>query len=51
MLLDLNKYDDVKTYQRYGQECYMDNITKQLRPKTPEETVRQKILQWLMKDL
>ena len=51
MLLDLNKYDDLKTYQRYGKECYMDNITKQLRPKTPEETVRQKILQWLIKDL
>ncbi|MBQ9763071.1 MAG: type I restriction enzyme HsdR N-terminal domain-containing protein [Phascolarctobacterium sp.] len=51
MLLDLSKYDNLKTYQRHGKECYMDNITKQLRPKTPEETIRQKILMWLIKDL
>lgn len=51
MLLDLGKYNNLKTYQRYGKECYMDNITKQLCPKTPEETVRQKVIQWLIKEI
>ena len=51
MLLNLSKYDNLKTYQRNGKECYLDNITKQLRPKTPEENVRQKILQWLINDI
>lgn len=51
MLLDLSKYNNLKTYQRHGKECYMDSITKQLRPKTPEEMVRQKILQWLVDEI
>ena len=40
-----------KLYLRKGKECYLDPYRDKLIPATPEETVRQKILIWLEKEL
>lgn len=39
------------TYIRNKRECYYDFVSKQLRIKTPEETVRQKLLRFLVDEL
>ena len=40
-----------KLYLRKGKECYLDPYRDKLIPATPEETVRQKVLIWLEKEL
>ena len=47
MKIDLNIYQDPKVYYREGKECYLDFVNNCLRPVTPEEYVRQKILLFL----
>lgn len=39
------------TYFRNNRECYYDFVSKQLRIKTPEETVRQKLLRFLVDEM
>lgn len=39
------------TYMRNNRKCYYDFVSKQLRIKTPEETVRQKLLHFLVEEL
>ncbi|MCL2672438.1 MAG: type I restriction enzyme HsdR N-terminal domain-containing protein [Clostridiales bacterium] len=39
------------TYTRNNRACYYDFVSKQLRIKTPEETVRQKLLRFLVDEL
>jgi len=38
-------------YKRNGKDCYLDPIRKMLIYVTPEETVRQKVISYLIKDL
>ena len=38
-------------YKRNGKDCYLDPIRKKLIPITPEETVRQKVISYLMDTL
>ena len=38
-------------YKRNGKDCYLDPIRQRLIVVTPEETIRQKIIFWLMQDL
>lgn len=40
-----------KIYKRDGRECYLDPIRQKLIFITPEETVRQKMVSWLMDSL
>lgn len=49
--INLNATKDPKTWPRDGIPCYFDPISKRLRKKTPEETVRQKILSFLMETM
>lgn len=49
----MNK-SDVKLppiYKRKGRECYLDPIRKKLIYITPEETVRQRVISWLINEL
>ena len=39
------------TYKRNGKKCYLDPIRKRLIYVTPEETVRQKVISYLLKEL
>jgi len=36
-----------KVYRRKGKDCYLDEVSKKLRIKTPEETIRQKLIKYL----
>lgn len=45
--INLNVTKDPKTWSNDGVLCYFDPVSKRLRKKTPEETVRQKILSFL----
>lgn len=38
-------------YKRNGKDCYLDPIRKKLIPITPEETIRQKVISYLMDTL
>jgi len=49
--IDLSKAELPQIYKRNGRECYLDPIRKKLVFITPEETVRQKVLSFLMKEL
>lgn len=40
-----------KTYLKNGKECFMDTIRNKLIYVTPEETVRQKVVSYLIEDL
>ena len=40
-----------KTYKRNGRDCYFDPIRKRLIYVTPEETVRQEVIRWLIEEL
>ncbi len=47
-------YEDLrlpKIYKREGKECYLDPIRKKLIYITPEETVRQKVISYLVDEL
>ena len=47
----INKMPEPELFQRNGKVCYFDKISKQLRIKTPEETVRQKLIEFLHEQL
>lgn len=47
MKIDLSKYSEFEKYTRDGKECYFDKTKQQLRYITPEETVRQRIVEFL----
>lgn len=51
MNIDLSKQPLPKVYQRNGRDCYLDPIRKRLIFITPEETVRQRVLSYLINDL
>lgn len=38
-------------YERNGKKCYLDPIRQKLIYITPEETVRQRVISWLLKEL
>ena len=38
-------------YQRKGKDCYLDSVRKKLIYITPEETVRQKMISYLINEL
>lgn len=46
--MDLSKAKLPKIYKRNGQDCYLDPIRKRLIYITPEETVRQKVISYLL---
>ena len=49
--MNLNKAKLPKIYKRNGRDCYLDPIRKRLIYITPEETVRQRVISYLMNDL
>lgn len=51
MYIDLSKQPLPKIYTRQGKKCYLDPIRKKLIYITPEETVRQKVISYLLNDL
>lgn len=51
MYIDLSKQPLPKIYTRKGRECYLDPIRKKLIYITPEETVRQQVISYLLYDL
>ena len=38
-------------YRRNGKDCYLDNIRQKMIIITPEETIRQKVIGFLINDL
>lgn len=44
----INKFD---IYKKNGRDCYLDPIRKKLTYKTPEETVRQKMILFLLENM
>ena len=51
MYLDISKQRLPKIYKRNGKECYFDPIRKKLIYITPEETVRQQVISYLIDEL
>lgn len=51
MPLNLTKQPLPAIYQRVGRDCYLDPVRKKLIIVTPEETVRQQVLSYLMEEL
>lgn len=51
MFLDLTKQKLPAIYKRGGQDCYLDPIRERLIYITPEETVRQKVISYLIHEL
>ena len=51
MYLDISKQKLPKIYKRNGKECYFDPIRKKLIYITPEETVRQQVISYLIDEL
>lgn len=51
MYIDLSKQSLPKIFVRNGRECYLDPIRKKLIYITPEETVRQRVISYLLNDL
>ncbi len=49
--MDLSKARLPKVYQRNGRKCYLDPIRKKLIYITPEETVRQRVISYLLRTL
>lgn len=49
--MNIEKSKLPKIYKRNGRDCYLDPIRKQLIYITPEETVRQRVISYLMDDL
>lgn len=46
-----HKIEFGKLYRRNGRDCYLDPIRKRLIYVTPEETVRQEVIRWLVEEL
>lgn len=51
MQYDFTKYSLPKVYKRNNRECYLDPIRERLIYITPEETVRQQIISYLIQEL
>ena len=51
MYLDFQKYDLPPVYKRNNRDCYLDPIRKKLIYITPEETVRQRVVSYLINEL
>ena len=51
MYIDLSSQPLPKIYKRKGKECYLDPIRKKLIFITPEETVRQRVLSYIINEL
>ena len=51
MYIDLSSQPLPKIYIRNGKECYLDPIRKKLIRITPEETVRQRVLSYIINEL
>ena len=51
MYIDLSSQPLPKIYIRKGRECYLDPIRKKLVFVTPEETVRQRVLSYIINEL
>lgn len=51
MYIDLSSQPLPKVYKRNGRDCYLDPIRRKLIFITPEETVRQQALSYLINDL
>ena len=51
MYLDISKQRLPKIYKRNGKECYFDPIRQKLIYITPEETVRQQVISYLIDEL
>lgn len=47
MKINLEKYSKLKIYKSAGKDCYYDKVSKELRVKTAEETVRMKFVEFL----
>ena len=46
-----NKINNPVTYSRRGKESYLDPVRQQLIYVTPEETIRQRTIQYLLQEL
>lgn len=51
MEINLNAYSEPTIYYRDGKKCYLDVVKNCLRPATPEEYVRQKLLLFLHNEM
>ena len=51
MYIDLSSQPLPKVYIRKGRECYLDPVRKKLVFVTPEETVRQRVLSYIINEL
>ncbi|WP_455645548.1 type I restriction enzyme HsdR N-terminal domain-containing protein [Methanosphaera sp.] len=51
MKIDLSKYDDPIKYKHNGHQYYYDKVKDILRPATPEEKIRQKVIEYLHHEL
>lgn len=51
MLFDISNQRLPKTYTRNNKKCYLDPIRKKLIYITPEETIRQKVISYLLDEL
>jgi hypothetical protein len=51
MYIDLSSQPLPKIYKRKGKECYLDPIRKKLILITPEETIRQRVLSYIINEL
>jgi hypothetical protein len=51
MYIDLSAQPLPKIYKRKGKECYLDPVRKKLVFITPEETVRQRVLSYVINEL
>ena len=51
MYLDISKQRLPKIYKRNGKDCYFDQIRRKLIYITPEETVRQQVISYLIDEL
>lgn len=51
MELNIEKYPFPQIYIRSGKECILDSVKHIFRPVTPEEIVRQKVIEYLNKQL
>lgn len=49
--MDFKKYKLPAIYKRNNRECYLDPVRKKLIYVTPEETVRQQVIAWLIQEI
>lgn len=51
LAMDISQFELPPIYKRQGKECYLDPIRNKLIYITPEETVRQRVIGYLLKEL